>query len=130
LVLVCAGILAVFHLTALARLWYWYYTWIDLFPHGLAGVMVGSSILFAVQYLRDVSQGRVSLSPLLSVLVGIAIVGIGWEIFEVKAGIPIYDNYVLDTATDLCMDLIGALVAYGFARMSGFFENEITDTAL
>ena len=43
--------------------------------------------------------------------VSIFFVGIGWELFEVFAGIPIEENFKFDTTMDLFMDLLGASVA-------------------
>ena len=43
---------------------------------------------------------------------------VAWEIFEIATGAPREANYISDTALDLLMDSLGALVAYGTARLT------------
>jgi len=47
-------------------------------------------------------------------LISIFVVGVGWELFELWAGIPVVEDYILDTTTDLIMGILGALSGYAY----------------
>ncbi len=102
--------LGVLHVSALAYDLYWHYVWLDTLSHFLGGLWVGLAAMWAYEYMF-----RKNI-PLLYGLVAIAWVGIGWEVFEVAAGIPREGNFALDTSIDLLMDVCGTLAAFAMRK--------------
>lgn len=47
------------------------------------------------------------------VVLGLLAVGVSWEVFEWFAKVPTEPGYVLDTALDVVMDVVGALLIIG-----------------
>ena len=79
--------------------------------HFLGGVFVGLSMLWFFFESGYVSLERCIRNVILISVTSIVFVGVSWEVFEVLAGMPIEDNFVLDTAIDLIMDMLGAFIA-------------------
>lgn len=105
-------LLAVVHIIAIELYLYWKFPWFDVPMHLLGGVSValGYSILHA------------RLSPKLRTfswyIAAVLFVGVGWEFFEYAAGISLAqeESFLLDTALDLCMDILGGILGYGIAH--------------
>ena len=80
--------------------------------HFLGGVVV----MFGLYTLNDlniiVKEKHLRLPLMLLLVFFIAIV---WEVFEILIGIPIENDYVIDTFTDLCMGMLGGLIGYNIA---------------
>ena len=87
--------------------WYWEYPWFDVVMHFLGGVSVASFMIWI--HNRLVPQASVWVV----VLVGLLVVGVSWEIFEWFAKTPTEADYVIDTITDLVMDVVGAVLVTG-----------------
>lgn len=105
-------LLAVIHIVALNLFLYWRFSWFDIPVHFFGGAIVALGI-FTLNDLRIyVTDRHISLVP---VLVLVFMVALSWEAYELFIGVPIEDNYVIDTITDLCMGLIGGLVGYSVA---------------
>lgn len=105
--LVLAAALALLQSYALENYLYWRLWWFDIPMHILGGLAVGS---FLIGFL-------IRFRPRLFLL-GCLIIFVGWEVFEYLAGFPREANYAFDTALDLLDDTVGALVAYGIARIT------------
>ncbi len=104
-VLALSGLIAIIHILAIQKYWYWTYSWLDLLVHFLGGMLIGSMFLaFAYFRARDWSVGIF--------LTFVLCVGISWEVFEYWGGVPMEVRYVPDTILDLVMDLYGALATY------------------
>lgn len=67
-------------------------------------------------YLRLRKPGRAE--NLWWFLGGVMTIGVVWELFEYGAGISGagQDNFALDTALDLLMDLVGGTIGYGVIK--------------
>lgn len=102
-----AAILALVHLTALERFWYWYFPWFDVPVHFLGGALMATAVIGVLHSYRP----RVFLSV-------IFLGALGWEGFELLINAEREANFVLDTSIDLLMDALGAFVAYGIARLT------------
>jgi hypothetical protein len=87
--------------------WYWEYPWFDVLMHFLGGVAVGAFMV----WVRDRFVPHLGVS--IAVLLGLLAVGVSWEIFEWFAKAPTESDYVIDTAIDLGMDVIGAVLVIG-----------------
>lgn len=86
---------------------FWRFVWFDVPMHFLGGVALA---VLAVGVLRKRSVFLFS-----AFLVGIFI---AWEVLEFVFGVPREANYQFDTALDLLMDTLGAVVVYVTARFS------------
>ena len=102
-------VIGVVHVAALRWSLYWHFIWLDLPMHFLGGAWVA---LISVWFL-GLRHYRVRFFP---ILFAVLLVGIGWEIFEHLAGVPVEDNFVLDTSLDLFMDLFGGICGFLLAR--------------
>ncbi len=100
-------VLAVAHVYASSVDLYWTYRWLDIPMHILGGFALGSLI---IAFLMRHKPGMFWL-----LMLGVAI---GWEVFEVLIGMPRPTDYPLDTLKDLIDDGVGALIAYGLARLT------------
>jgi len=79
--------------------------------HFLGGLFVGLSTLWFFFTSGYVQLNQRVRNVILVAGVSIVLVGIGWEIFEIVAGVPREDNFIIDTVVDLTMDALGAAVA-------------------
>ena len=81
--------------------------------HFLGGVVVMLG-LYTLNDLNIVVKEKHLRLPLMLFLV--FFIAIVWEVYEILIGIPIEDDYVIDTFTDLCMGIGGALLGYSIAK--------------
>ncbi len=102
--ILCAA-LAALNLLAFEYYLYWRFWWYDVMMHFLGGIAIGTFLIALSK------QPRPRLYAAL-----FAAIAIGWEVFEYFFGLPREKNYVLDTATDLVMDTLGATVVYLIAQ--------------
>lgn len=108
--LILAGAIFILNEVAVERYLYWYFWWYDIMMHFLGGVVIGGIAVWMQLRLLPAASSRTTM---ITVLASIALVGIGWEIFEYVID-PTYaeqPGIVFDTALDLVMDTIGALIA-------------------
>jgi len=116
--------IATLHIFALKFSLYWVFWWFDIPVHFLGGVFVA---LFALWFFFESGYVQLSRSIKHVALVAggsIILVGISWEIFELFAGVPIEENFVLDTAIDLTMDALGAIVS-GFIFVKIYLKESV-----
>lgn len=100
-----AGGIALVHTAALAHSWYWTYPYLDVAMHLAGGALIAllAGAFFGVRWF--------------SVVIAVGI-GIVWEVFEIGIGLAlIEERFVVDTLTDLVMDTLGALLAYGMMAL-------------
>lgn len=108
--LIAGSMWAVIHVIALELFLYWKFAWLDIPMHFIGGTIVALGI-FTLRDIRILIPERwIALSSVLLMVVAAALV---WEVYELLIGIPVEDNYVVDTLTDLCMGTLGGLVGYG-----------------
>jgi hypothetical protein len=108
LLALCASIaLAIAHYVALTDYLYWTYRWLDSPMHVLGGFALGSLLIAFLFRFRPWKY-----------IVGMLLVAVGWEFFEALIGMQQPADYVLDTATDVLCDGVGASVAYLLARIT------------
>lgn len=108
--LILAGAIFVLNEIAVERYLYWYFWWYDIMMHFLGGVVIGGIAVWMQLRFFPLASPR---AIVLTVLASIVLVGTGWEIFEYFID-PTYAqqaDIVFDTALDLIMDTLGALVA-------------------
>ncbi len=107
-------IIAVLHLLALYFFWYWSYWWTDIPMHFLGGVWVGGmGVLLYAQYKKKTID-CMKIATVYSVsIISILIIGLFWELFEFSLDtfIIFQPNDIVDTSSDLAMDIAGALYA-------------------
>lgn len=103
-------VLAVLHLASIEYDLYWQFLWLDLISHTLGGIWAGLCILWLRSlwgYPPAIFWG----------FLGAFVLGIGWEVLEVIAGLPREANYTLDTSIDLLMDILGGILAVFVAKL-------------
>ncbi len=102
-----ALVLAVFMWIAISQALYWRWWWFDIPMHVLGGVW---GALCAAWLLAR----RGEPVSLLWCLIFTLVAGVAWEFFEYSEGIafPQYLSYGADTAKDLSMDLLGAVLGW------------------
>lgn len=105
--LILSAGLAVLHYYALADFLYWRYVWLDVPVHFLGGLALA---MLVIGVLRNFHPRTFVLS--------MAGVLIGWELFELVIQTTREANFVFDTALDVLMGTLGALVAYTLARFT------------
>ena len=111
---------AIGFLNVLAEIFYFHWTiwWYDTMLHVMGGAAVAMFILSAYLYYFNKSP-KINLKFITFVLVGVLVVGILWEIFELYFNLTSLDDgiiYKRDTISDLIADMVGGLigVVYSF----------------
>ncbi len=77
--------------------------------HVIGGVVVALGI-FTLHDLRLWVPKR--YLRLLPIVLLVLLVAMAWEVYELMIGIPIEQDYVIDTITDLLMGLLGGALGY------------------
>lgn len=106
-------LIAFFHVIALQFYFYWTVGWYDIPMHIAGGALIGLSGLWIVFLSGFTFTSKNSFCATVSVaLVSTLVVGILWEIFEVKAGLTSHSfTDKIDTAKDIIDDIIGSLLS-------------------
>lgn len=105
--LILSALLALLEGWAVENFIFWRLEWFDVPMHYLGGLTLGT---FAVAFWHRHRPTVFALSLIVAF--------VAWEVFEYIFGLPREANYAFDTALDLVMDTLGALTAYGIARIS------------
>ena len=106
-IIILSFIVAVAHVVALNFYFYWTFWWFDLSVHFLGGLWVALTSLWIYLFIHSEKElGR--RKTFFIVFTAIIVVGGLWEAFEYFAGISPGDNFIMDTTTDILMDLLGA----------------------
>ena len=103
--LILSAGLTVLHVTALSEALYWQYVWLDVPVHFLGGLTLA---MLLVAFLKK-------FHPLVFIA-SMAAVIVGWELFELSIQTARESNFLFDTALDVLMGSLGAVVAYILAR--------------
>ena len=106
-IIILSFIVAVAHVVALNFYFYWTFWWFDLSVHFLGGLWVALTSLWISLFIyseKELDRRK----TFFIVFTAIVVVGGLWEAFEYFAGISPGDNFIMDTTTDILMDLLGA----------------------
>ncbi len=122
---ICLLVIFIFLVNFLAGKFHWYSSlpWFDMFMHFLGGFWLALGIM----YLFPPKMS--SSSSILKILLGVLIIGLLWEFFEVivknKIFLETFD--FRDTMSDIFFDLAGGLTAilYFFKRIGVKSENKV-----
>ena len=107
-VLILSVGIALLHKAAITHYFYWIYWWFDILMHFLGGLLIGLGALWLWYFSRWCGVHTIKKGKLFWIGIGSAIiVGVGWEVFELWAGIAITEDLYADTALDLVMDTLG-----------------------
>ncbi len=94
--------------------WYWKIWWFDMIMHTLGGVWVGSFFLWYYFFRKQTENfSRKKRLAFFVALSSVAVIGIGWELFEfsVDTFITLSQHDPVDTASDLFFDILGSVLA-------------------
>jgi hypothetical protein len=112
----CVLIFFIWAINSLANMFYWYSAmwWFDIPMHILGGAFL-SLLLGALFFKKLIHLNNREI--MITVLLGVVIVGAGWEIFEYVVqhlikGLPLA-NFP-DSIKDMLMDIIGGFIASFF----------------
>ena len=119
--LISASVLAMIHIISLELFLYWQHLWLDIPVHMLGGATIALGI-FAIHDLIPKFPSRL-LYPI-PVLLLVLVASLAWEVFEIKAGVPIEANFKVDTMIDLIMDMLGGVIGYVVAYSISTFDIE------
>jgi len=120
-------LIGIIHVTAYYFHLYLELWWIDMLMHFLGGAWVAAFSLWFIFFsnILNIKRENNLSSFLVTAFCAVLLVGIGWEIFEFKAGLSFFSpltlstrGYWMDTISDLILDLIGGMfVALYFYRI-------------
>lgn len=99
----------------LAMKFYWYSSiwYFDMFMHFMGGFWLGLGFLALFFYKKPFRVSDFNFSFIFKIILGVLLIGIFWEIFEILVDKTISHNgfNTLDTFSDLFFDLAGGLFA-------------------
>ena len=107
------------------RFWWW-----DTLLHSFAAVILGL-LGFSIVYFLNKEAKHSALSPLFVAIFGFSfavMIGVLWEIFEFSMdyffGFNMQKSGIVDTMTDLAVDVLGAFVvsSWGYLSLKGNFK--------
>jgi len=102
--------MGVVHIVSLELYLYWRFPWLDIPMHLLGGVAVALALLLLLQWMPRMPRRYLALFP---IVMGVLVVGLVWEVFEIWAGIPLIEpGFERDMLLDICMDIVGGAVGY------------------
>lgn len=113
ILIVSASTLALLHLFAIAFELYWLFWWFDIFMHLFGGVVVALTLYALSDLTRQIPAWLLDGGPFMLAVIAVAM---GWELFELWAGVPMYGVYALDTSLDILMGTIGGAVGWYLGR--------------
>lgn len=103
---------AILHYVALVNFLYWNVDWFDIMMHFLGGVTMAYLALFVFftsNYLPHFAKHRDNLWLVFFVVMAFtAVIGLGWELWEIFYGMTDIFSDKFDTILDLIMDILGA----------------------
>lgn len=104
--------IAIVNFLAMKAMWYYIFWYFDMPMHFIGGIV--ASFLIVYVFYNKIS--KYNTLPIYYIIIGIFIIGFGWEIFEY-----IFNNIIagqvwnmFDTLSDICFDLSGGIVALFF----------------
>lgn len=107
------ALLGILHVVAIGLHLYWTAPWFDIGMHFLGGLMVG---FFTLAFISQSKIEERVWNTFLFVISIVVVVGMCWEMYEYANGVAyVKDDYGLDTAIDMVMNIIGGTAAYAFA---------------
>ena len=106
---ISASILATVHIISLQLFLYWKHLWLDIPMHALGGAVIALGV-FTLHDLIPKFPKRL-LYPI-PVLLFVLLVALGWEVYEIGIGIPVEDDFEVDTAIDIIMGMLGGVIGY------------------
>jgi uncharacterized membrane protein YjdF len=112
--------IAILHIVGTWFYLYWQLPWYDRVVHPLGGFWVAIATVSILMLKTDrISKINIFLICILSAF----IIGVAWELFELKAGVTVLGSsgYAIDTAGDIVSDIIGGLAAYWYILKSKYF---------
>jgi hypothetical protein len=107
-------VVLIFFLNLIASKLYWYSSiwWLDILMHFLGGFWLG--LVFLWIFYKDLSNQNLKKEIFFKVILGVAVVGIGWEFYQIMVNNLFAKNAfdLLDTLGDIINDLLGGVMAY------------------
>ena len=104
-------IIATLHIAALYFSWYWEFWWYDIMMHFLGGFWL-FGMGFLLLFFSKTKRPHLSIYGCAFAL--LLIIGMLWELFEFSLDtlVVFQSNDLVDTVSDIGMDIAGGLVAF------------------
>jgi uncharacterized BrkB/YihY/UPF0761 family membrane protein len=107
--LITLSVLAIVHVLAISLFLYWQIWWLDIPMHVLGGIVV----IFGFAAARDFGVPMTQkLLTFQGMLLGVAVVAVGWELFQYLITDTLKSDYVVDTVTDIICGFIGGVIGW------------------
>jgi hypothetical protein len=122
-------IIPLFLVNYIANKFYWYYSiwYFDMIMHFWGGICLGLALVWFLSY-KNLSL-ELNLKLIFKILLGVLLVGVLWEIYEVLFNNIIAQNpfNLLDTISDLFFDLAGGafIILFFFKIIMFKKENKV-----
>ena len=110
-ILFTGSVILILHLLALKLFLYWTIDWFDILMHLLGGLLIG---FIMISFMKRIHTETVIINKRLlttAVILGVLVVGLAWELWELFVGLSDVIEDKLDVTIDLVMDLMGAIMA-------------------
>ena len=111
-----ASLTALLHYVALVNFLYWNVDWFDIMMHFLGGATIGllaMFLFFTSKYFPSISILRQNKTAVfLIIILFTAVIGLGWELWEIFYGFSNIFTDKTDMIIDLVMDMFGALAVF------------------
>lgn len=112
IILALSIVFKILHLFVFEYFLFWRFWWFDTIMHFLGGVLVALVVIWTLRHIQKLEELIQRQKYFWSVvLLVVFAVGVSWEVFELIAGLQPAQNYVLDTGSDLLMDIVGGSIA-------------------
>ena len=113
------SVLAVIHIIALELYLYWEFLWLDIPMHLLGGSAIALGVFAAHDFIKQFPKRLLYPIPVLLTVLTVALL---WEVYELGIGIPIEDDFEVDTIVDLIMGMLGGVIGYVVAYSVSTFD--------
>ena len=99
--------ISVFNFLAMKFYWYFSIWWLDMLMHLLGGIWLGLGLIFLFK-TKDFS-----IYSIVKITLGVLVIGISWEIFEILVDKATTQNSfnALDTFSDICFAFAGGFIS-------------------
>jgi hypothetical protein len=108
------ALIAFLHIFAMKFNLYFAIWWFDLAMHFLGGLWCGLFVVYCfAEHQKRLGKSLKVSDVFLAGIVGAIVIGSAWEVYEYVFGLTYTSksSYRLDTILDMCMDVLGGLVA-------------------
>lgn len=109
IIFVASLILAVVHYLSINLSWYYYYPYIDIALHLLGGFITA---LIGYYILHSENRHISAESVFINIIALLALVTVGWEVFEQTFSVTNDAGFSADTMSDIMFGIVGGMIGW------------------